>query len=174
LKNLAVAGSKSFIIDHPLDPENKYLIHYCIESPDRLNIYNGNVNTDQNGFAEVILPDYFDSINKNFQYQLTTVGKFAQAIVETEIINNRFTIRTDKPDVKVCWQVTSSRNDLYARTNPVEVELQKEDHARGKYLMPTLYNKPVEMGIYYTDVQPPIVNQDQFNLRKEEIINEAE
>jgi len=44
--NLSVAGmlSKgggSFKIDHPLDPENKYLFHSFVESPDMMNIYNG-------------------------------------------------------------------------------------------------------------------------------------
>jgi hypothetical protein len=36
-------GGGGFRIDHPLDPENKYLSHSFVESPDMLNIYNGNV-----------------------------------------------------------------------------------------------------------------------------------
>ncbi len=36
-------GAGSFKIDHPLDPENKYLSHSFVESPDMMNIYNGNV-----------------------------------------------------------------------------------------------------------------------------------
>ncbi|MBS1787623.1 MAG: hypothetical protein JST85_07875 [Acidobacteria bacterium] len=39
-------GGGSFKIDHPLDPENKYLYHSFVESPDMMNIYNGNVTTD--------------------------------------------------------------------------------------------------------------------------------
>ena len=42
-------GGGSFKIDHPLDPENKYLYHSFVESPDMKNIYDGNVVTDENG-----------------------------------------------------------------------------------------------------------------------------
>ena len=43
------AGVKTFRIDHPLDPENKYLSHSSVESPDVMNIYNGNITTDTAG-----------------------------------------------------------------------------------------------------------------------------
>jgi hypothetical protein len=36
-------GGGSFKIDHPLDPANQYLYHSFVESPDMMNIYNGNV-----------------------------------------------------------------------------------------------------------------------------------
>ena len=36
-------GGGSFKIDHPLDPENKYLSHSFVESPDMMNVYNGNI-----------------------------------------------------------------------------------------------------------------------------------
>jgi hypothetical protein len=41
----------SFKIDHPLDPANKYLYHSFVESPDMMNIYNGNVTLDGRGEA---------------------------------------------------------------------------------------------------------------------------
>ena len=50
--NVSKAGG-SFKIDHPLDPENKYLYHSFVESPDMMNIYNGNVVTDGSGTAIV-------------------------------------------------------------------------------------------------------------------------
>src|SRR5215471_18878374 len=34
-------GGGAFKIDHPLDPENKYLYHSFVESPDMMNIYDG-------------------------------------------------------------------------------------------------------------------------------------
>ncbi|MEW6131535.1 MAG: hypothetical protein AB1757_31200, partial [Acidobacteriota bacterium] len=52
LGTLSKAGG-SFKIDHPLDPENKYLSHSFVESPDMMNIYNGNITTDVNGRAVV-------------------------------------------------------------------------------------------------------------------------
>src|SRR5262249_19043693 len=74
-------GAGTFKIDHPLDPENKYLYHSFVESPDMMNIYNGNLTTDENGDAVVALPDYFEALNKDFRYQLTVIGQFAQAVV---------------------------------------------------------------------------------------------
>ncbi|MFT5722956.1 MAG: hypothetical protein ACI9JN_000061 [Bacteroidia bacterium] len=41
-------GGGTFRIDHPQDPYNKYLYHSFIESPDMMNIYNGNAQTDEN------------------------------------------------------------------------------------------------------------------------------
>jgi hypothetical protein len=90
-------GISFFRIDHPLDPENKYLSHSAVESPDMLNVYNGNVTTDDNGDATVVLPDYFESLNQDFRYQLTVIGQFTQAIVAEEVRNNQFTIKTDRP-----------------------------------------------------------------------------
>ncbi|MGH9844628.1 MAG: hypothetical protein ACREEM_38400 [Blastocatellia bacterium] len=64
-------GGGSFKIDHPLDPENKYLYHSFVESPDMMNIYNGVVTLDETGQAEVELPDYFSALNRDFRYQFT-------------------------------------------------------------------------------------------------------
>src|SRR5262249_7385171 len=116
--NLYVSGSKNFKIDHPLDPANKYLIHSCVESPEGKNIYDGNVTTDSNGDAIVTLPNYFQALNRDFRYQLTVIGQFAQAIVAKEIKENHFAIRTDKPNVKVSWQVTGIRQDAYMQAHP--------------------------------------------------------
>ncbi|GBC96256.1 hypothetical protein HRbin16_02058 [bacterium HR16] len=111
----AATGTKSFQIDHPLSPENAYLNHFCTEGPEPMNAYSGNVTTDAQGYAVVQLPDYFESINRDFRYQLTCIGQFAQAIVAEEIRNNRFVIRTDKPHVKVSWRVEAVRNDRWVQ-----------------------------------------------------------
>ena len=136
-------GGGSFQIDHPLDPENKYLFHSFVESPDMMNIYNGNVVTDSFGYAEVELPDYFEALNIDFRYQLTVIGTFAQAIVAEEISDNRFVIATDQPEVKVSWQVTGIRDDAWARANRIEVEVPKPEHARGQYLHPEAFARDV-------------------------------
>jgi hypothetical protein len=54
----------SLKIDHPLDPAHKYLQHSFVESPDMLDVYNGNVVTNGKGFATVRLPRYFQVLNK--------------------------------------------------------------------------------------------------------------
>lgn len=129
----------TFIIDHPLDPENMYLRHSFVESPDMMNVYNGNAVTDADGRAEIVLPDYFDALNRDFRYQLTTIGSFARVMVEREIDGNRFTIRTDEPNVKVSWQITGVREDAYARLHPVVVEEEKPADERGLYMHPDAF-----------------------------------
>ncbi len=137
-------GGGAFRIDHPLDPANKYLSHSFVESPDMLNIYTGNVTTDDNGDAAVTLPDYFAALNRNFRYQLTVIGQFAQAIIADEITDRRFTIKTDKPRVKVSWQVTGIRQDAWANRHRIKVEEEKPEAERGYFLHPELYDQPEE------------------------------
>ncbi len=134
-------------IDHPLDPANKYLYHSSVESSEMMNIYTGNVTTDSEGFATVHLPDWFEAVNTDFRYQLTVIGQFAQAIVNSEVTNHQFGIRTDKPNVKVSWQITGVRQDAYAKAHPLVVEQAKDARERGHYIHPDLYGAPVEQSI---------------------------
>jgi hypothetical protein len=140
-------GGGSFKIDHPLDPANKYLYHSFVESPDMMNLYNGNVTTDGQGNAVINLPDWFGALNRDFRYQLTVIGQFAQAIVASEIANRQFTIRTDKPNVKVSWQVTGIRQDAWANAHRIPVEQLKPAGERGLYLHPELFGAPAGRGI---------------------------
>jgi trimeric autotransporter adhesin len=141
------AAVKSFKIDHPLDPQNKYLVHASIESSEMVNIYSGNVTTDAEGNATVQMPKWFGALNTDFRYQLTPIGQFAQAIIASEISNNQFTIRTDKPNVKVSWQVTGVRQDAYAKAHPLLVEQAKEAGLKGHYLNPEAFGAAPEQGI---------------------------
>jgi hypothetical protein len=131
-----------FRIDHPLAPETKYLSHSYVESPDMLNVYCGNVHTDDNGDVLVSLPDYFEALNQDFTYQLTVIGSFAQAIVAQEVRDNQFTIKTNAPNVKVSWQVTGVRKDPFAVNNRILVEEDKLDEQQGTYLHPEAYGEP--------------------------------
>jgi hypothetical protein len=143
------AGAGSFRIDDPLDPANQYLYHSAVESADMMNLYNGNVTTDANGDATIQLPAWFDPLNRDFRYQLTPIGQFAQAMVSSEIRDNHFSIKTDKPNVKVSWQVTGIRQDPYANAHRIPVEEEKTANEQGKYLYPTEYGQPQSSGIDY-------------------------
>ncbi len=135
----------TFKIDHPLDPKNKYLYHSFIESPDMMNVYNGNITTDKHGEAWVELPEYFEALNRDFRYQLTVIGSFARAMVAEEISDNQFLIKTDEPDVKVSWQVTGIRQDAYAQKNRVQVEVDKPISEKGSYLYPEAWEVTEEL-----------------------------
>ncbi|BAJ75641.1 queuine/archaeosine tRNA-ribosyltransferase [Microbacterium testaceum StLB037] len=120
----------SFRIDHPLDPDNKWLSHSFVESPDMMNVYNGTVVTDDAGRATVSLPDYFEALNRDPRYQLTVIGDFAQVAISREVEGNAFEIRSDRGGVKVSWQVTGIRHDSYAEAHPILVEEEKSEADR--------------------------------------------
>ena len=150
--DLGASGTKTFRIDHPLDPENKYLRHFSVESNEVLNIYRGVVSFDAEGNAKVVLPTYFEALNINSSYQLTPVGASMPDIyISQEIKENIFVISGGISGKKVSWQITAQRNDAYMQTKDLEVEVEKGDNEKGKYLIPELYNQPKEKGIFYRE-----------------------
>lgn len=144
----SVFGSNAVVeIDHPIDPENKYLIQSSVVSSDMKSVTDGVVVTDGTGAAVVTLPDWFEAGNRDFRYQLTAVGQFSQVIVSNEIANNKFTIRTDKGNVKVCWQVTGIRQDAWANAHRLLNEVEKSDPEKGHYIHPELFGHAGEPSI---------------------------
>lgn len=147
-------GGGTFKIDHPLDPENKYLYHSFVESPDMKNIYDGLATTDAQGYATVTMPEWFDALNRDFRYQLTVIDSansddFVQAKVVRELSGNQFTVRTSRPHVTVSWQVTGIRQDAFANAHRVQVEVDKSQDERGRYLYPTEHGQPIDRGIEF-------------------------
>jgi hypothetical protein len=143
-------GSGAFKIDHPQDPENKYLYHSFVESSDMMSIYTGNVVLDQHGEATVALPEWFEALNRDFRYQLTAIGAPAPNLyIAEQVAHNRFKIGGGQPTMTVSWQITGVRHDPYAIQNRVPVEEGKPQAERGKYLHPAAYDKPLKMGVNY-------------------------
>lgn len=139
LGNLEKSGG-SFIIDHPLDPANKTLSHSFVESPDMMNIYNGNVILSEDGTAMVTMPEWFDALNMDFRYQLTPIGGPGPNLhISEEMTGNTFEIGGGAPGMNVSWQVTGIRDDAYARSNRIQVEQDKPIEERGRYLNPEAF-----------------------------------
>ncbi len=139
---------KSFRIDNPIDPANRVLNHWSVESSEMKNIYDGVVTLDANGAALVTMPSWFDALNGDFRYQLTAIGApAANLYVAEEIAKRQFKIAGGKPHLKVSWQVTGVRHDASARNNHVPVEEEKSPQDRGKYLDPAAFGQPVSMGL---------------------------
>ncbi|MEW6741768.1 MAG: hypothetical protein AB1486_03330 [Planctomycetota bacterium] len=133
-------GSGSFKIDHPLYPAEKYLYHSLVESPDMMNIYNGNVVLDRDGEAWVELPPWFEALNRDFRYQPTAVGSPAPDLHVAQTVSaNRFKIAGGTKGLTVSWQVTGIRCDPYANLHRVPVEADKPVGERGTYLHPEAY-----------------------------------
>lgn len=144
-------GGGMFMIDHPIDPENKYLSHSSVESPDMKNVYDGVAVLNAQGEAVVELPNYFEALNRDYRYQLTCIGGFAPAYISEEIYDNRFKIAGGGPGMRVSWQVTGIRKDAFAEANPIQVETEKLAKERGKYLHPEAFGFGEEHGIYYEE-----------------------
>lgn len=144
--NLYKSGG-GFHIDHPQDPENKYLNHSFVESPDMMDIYNGNVVLGDGGEAWVEMPQWFEALNRDFRYQLTCIGRFAPVYIAEKMGGGRFKIAGGEPGLEVSWQVTGIRHDPYADAHRIPVEEDKAPGEHGKYLRPEDYGQPASAGI---------------------------
>lgn len=165
--NFAASGTKSFLIDHPSDPENRFLKHFSIESNEVLNVYRGNAVFDQNNEAEVMLPSYFSNINTNISYQLTPVGGYAPLYIKEKVQNNRFVIGGGTEGMEVSWAIYAERNDAYLQQHPEQrqSEPEKRAHEKGKYLMPALFGQKPDKGIFYLP-KPDSAEQKPLPLLK--------
>ena len=160
--NFGASGTKSFRIDHPSDPQNKYLLHYSVESPEVLNTYSGKITLDDAGEAVVQLPAYFASINKDPRYSLTAIGApmpmlhIAQEISEAALkVGERaepkqvvppcsFRIAGGVAGAKVSWRVEAVRNDRWMRASGMPVEVEKQGSEKNTYQAPELFGQPKE------------------------------
>ena len=140
----------SFKIDHPLDPANKYLYHSFVESPDMMNIYNGNVTLDDAGRG----PDRAARLVRGAQPRLPLpvdphrrLG--ADLYIAQEIQDNAFRIAGGEPGMKVSWQVTGIRQDAYANAHRIPVEEEKPAEERGLYLHPAELGLPADLSLDY-------------------------
>lgn len=150
----------AFKIDHPLDPTNKYLYHSFVESPDMKNIYDGIVSLDDKGEAEVELPGWFEVLNKDFRYQLTSLEIASPTLHISRQINTlKFKIGGGQSGQQVSWQVTGIRQDKWANANRIAVEEMKMAKDKGQYLHPGLYGQSEEKQLGRLDIS-------QFSRKK--------
>ncbi|GAA4842649.1 hypothetical protein GCM10025787_24960 [Saccharopolyspora rosea] len=150
--NVTVSGvlqqaGAAFRIDHPVDPATRYLVHSAVASPEMLTVYTGTATTDDSGTATVALPEFFEALNRDCCYQLTPIGEQAQAVVAEEVRDNAFTIRTDRPGVRVSWQITGVRQDVWARAHRIDVEETKPAAELNSFLHPELHGHPASSGV---------------------------
>lgn len=167
-------GSGTFKIDHPLDPENKYLYHSFVESPDMMNVYNGNVILDANGEAVVTMDDWFQPLNREFRYQLTCIGGFAPVYISEKMNNNQFKIAGGTAGLEVSWQVTGIRQDPYAEQNRVVVEEEKPVEFRGYYLHPEVYGKSFEQSVDFVKLGHKTLDALREELERENAAQQVE
>jgi hypothetical protein len=144
----------SFLIDHPLDPENRLLRHNCMESPEHLVVYRGKALLDADGEAAVQMPDYFTALAKEDEasIHLTPVGKPFLTGADWNRGFKGFTIYGES-NRAVFWEVLAERDDPVIRrlARPVEEDKGPDNKYcdRGKLLCPEAYGYPETMGRDY-------------------------
>ncbi len=147
-------GGGSFVIDHPLDPENKLLRHNFVESPENLLIYRGKAELNSNGEAVVEMPDYFQALTKEDEasIHLTPVGRPFLTGAEWNSDFSAIIIYGDN-NREVFWEVLADRDDpvIHELGKPVEEEKggEKSICEKGKLLYPEAYGYPKSMSHVY-------------------------
>lgn len=147
-------GSGSFVIDHPLDPENKTLRHNFVESPENLLIYRGKAQLDGQGEALVYLPDYFQALTKEDEasIHLTPVGRPFLTGAEWNTDFTAIIIYGDQ-NREVFWEVLADRDDpvIHELGKPVEEEKGGQNTLceKGLLLYPAAYGFPESKGRDY-------------------------
>lgn len=119
--------NKTFVIDHPLDPKGKWLVHGCTESPFAGVEYWGDAVVD-NGQVIVPMPDYFEALTlvENRQVIVTPIDELCM-VSASRIVDGQFTIRCSGPDgTRVSWLVKAERKDAAG----FEVEPSKAENIR--------------------------------------------
>jgi hypothetical protein len=116
-------GSGTFLIDHPLDPENRLLSHSFVESPENLLIYRGKVRLDTDGQAVVEMPEYFRALTDESEatIHLTSMGRPFLTGYEWKSDGASFTAYGE-PGREVSWMVMADRDDpvIHQLRRPVE------------------------------------------------------
>ena len=144
-------SSGSFLIDHPLDPENKLLRHNFVESPENLLIYRGELKLNEDGEATVAMPEYFAALTREEKatIHLTAQGKPFDTGYKWETDHESFIIY-GAANREVSWMVMAERDDPVIRRlgRPVEEEKGPDSKYcdKGKLLDPVAYGYPESMG----------------------------
>lgn len=108
---------KTFIIDHPTDPQ-RYLVHATLEGPEGAVYYRGTARL-RNGRAEIELPPYFEALTRadGRTILLTNVDGFDMLAVRkidgAKIRDGRFVVESNTPDSmqEFDWEVKAIRAD---------------------------------------------------------------
>ena len=158
--NFSAGGSKAFRIQHPLK-QDMFLKHFCVESPEVLNMYRGNAVLDANGEAIITLPEYFNLININFSYNLTAIGSASPNLhVNKEVEGNSFSVAGGTPGSKISWTIFAERNDQYMQDHP---ESKQTEVAKTEREMKLLKGDKIKIPL-----------QNSFSYGKQPLLNVLE
>ncbi len=107
------------MIDHPLDPEHKELVHSTLEGPEAGVFYRGEAQLS-NGEATVMLPDYFEALTRKEDRTVLLTPKFegdeqVSMLAASGVKDGKFRVRMiegKNPSQKFYWEVKAVRADV--------------------------------------------------------------
>jgi hypothetical protein len=118
-------GNKSFIIDHPLDPVNKHLIHVCLEGPESGVYYRGKGEIVNGTSAEIQLPAYVGALCTDLTVQITRIYDGEVKVFnasEVDTATNTFTVYGENG--RFNWLVHGKRGDVTVEPNKADVTVR--------------------------------------------------
>ena len=125
---------KTFIIDHPLDPANKHLVHACLEGPEAGVYYRGKGEIVNGSFVEVQLPSYVGALCTDLTVQITHIYDGAVKVFsasEVDTAANTFTVHGENG--RFNWLVHGKRGDVTVEPNKADVTVRGDGPY--KYIM---------------------------------------
>ena len=138
-------------------PKNQNRTFHLLQKADILTCYE---QLNARGEVWVTMPDYFEALNRDFQYVLTAIGRPQPYLyIAREMSGNRFKIAGGKPNAEVSWQVTGIRHDAWANAYRIPVEEEKPAKDRGSYLHPELFGADASRSVSARLAQPQATKQ---------------
>ena len=122
--DITINPTKAFIIDHPDDPQNQYLVHACLEGPEVGVFYRGKCAILDNCSTTIQLPSYTKKLAFNYTVQLTPIGNGKRQIVLecSEVENNQFVVYGE--NVEFFWIVHANRNTLDVEPHKASIQVR--------------------------------------------------
>ncbi len=151
-------ASGTFLIDHPLDPENKTLRHSFVESPENLCLYRGKAKLDSKGQTTVKMPDYFAALTKEDEATISLTAIGSKPFLTGYEWNQSFTAFTlyGEAGREVSYLVLANRDDpvIHQLRRPVEEKKGKGYFEKGQLLNPEAFGKAPETAFAFRDMGP--------------------
>jgi hypothetical protein len=126
----AYGKTKSFLIDHTLDPERQHLLHGSLEGPEHGVFYRGEGRV-VDGTARIELPEYFEALTRPDERTVMLTPKVEPGapvplLGASAVRDGAFTVHADDPAAEHAfyWEVKAVRSDV----DPLVVAVPKDSH----------------------------------------------
>ena len=124
-KEVCYDSGKSFIIDHPIDPSGKYLIHECLEGPEAGVYYRGQ-DSVSGKYKEIVLPEYVNILASDFTVNVTPIIKNIEdeipILAVTHVNKGKFIVKSTI-SCEFNWIVNGKRKQIISEIDKTSVQI---------------------------------------------------